>query len=222
MRKTGQYLPCELCGKIKYHGGDLLKKCKYHFCGRQHFYNWKFIQFQNKFPKEFMNDLYTNQQKTFRQISKIANINERTVHKLLTSYKISIRKGGEAIKPQWINNENRRLNTAIRFVNNVSKVYHPSKTEKDLIDFLKSHNIDFQFQVPIHRYILDFVLPKEKIDIELDGREHKHQPKLRITDSNRDKYLSDKGWKIIRIPVKDFEINPNIVLEKLTNIINRF
>lgn len=47
-------------------------------------------------------------------------------------------------------------------------------------------------------YLLDFALPDEKIDIEIDGSSHRSHV---ARDAERDKFLRSLGWKVIRIRV---------------------
>ena len=49
---------------------------------------------------------------TFRKICIKWNINTRTLMRLFTEYAFESRKGGEAIKTQWLNAENRKIKTS--------------------------------------------------------------------------------------------------------------
>lgn len=86
----------------KFHKFDLLVK---------HFESIN-IDFEEK-----LQTLYLDEFKTYRQLSKILNVNNRTVKKLLDYYNIPIRHGSEAIKSQWVNNEKRRMKQSDFFTN---------------------------------------------------------------------------------------------------------
>jgi HNH endonuclease len=59
--------------------------------------------------KEQMYQWYVVEQKSYRQIMKlIGTKSNRKIPKLLNKYDIPIRKGSDAVKTQWINNESRR------------------------------------------------------------------------------------------------------------------
>ena len=56
----------------------------------------------------------------------------------------------------------------------------------------------FKRQVPIGKYIVDFLCVDNKLIIELDGSQHLQQENVSY-DKERSEYLKGKGYKIIRI-----------------------
>lgn len=56
----------------------------------------------------------------------------------------------------------------------------------------------FKRQVPIGNYIVDFLCTDNKTVIELDGSEHL-QPTQKEYDTERERYLIKKGYRVIRI-----------------------
>lgn len=73
-----------------------------------------------------------------------------------------------------------------------------TKEERHLwYDFLKKLPFDVYRQKPIGRYIVDFYLPQKKTVIELDGSQH-YEDIGRITDLERDAFLSEYGLTVIR------------------------
>lgn len=56
----------------------------------------------------------------------------------------------------------------------------------------------FKRQVPIGKYIVDFLCVDNKLIIELDGSQHLQQENISY-DIERSEYLKSKGYKIIRI-----------------------
>lgn len=61
--------------------------------------------------KEQMHQWYAVEKKSYRQIMAITGIkSNRKIPKLLNEYGIEIRRGSEAVKTQWINNDARRKN----------------------------------------------------------------------------------------------------------------
>ena len=48
-------------------------------------------------------------------------------------------------------------------------------------------------------YLLDIAIPKQKIDIEVDGKKY-HQNKLK--DKHRDEFLRKNGWTVIRVDAR--------------------
>ena len=56
----------------------------------------------------------------------------------------------------------------------------------------------FYRQVPIGKYIVDFLCKDKRLIIELDGSGHLEE-KQEIYDKIRDEYLKSLGYKILRI-----------------------
>jgi very-short-patch-repair endonuclease len=48
----------------------------------------------------------------------------------------------------------------------------------------------------------DFVFPKLKLIIELDGSHHKKRKQL---DDIRDDYLTGRGWKVVRVTHREYQ-----------------
>lgn len=60
-------------------------------------------------PKEVLYQLYEVDRKSYREIMDILNINAaRAIKRWLIEYEIPIRTGGEAVKTQWENNDERK------------------------------------------------------------------------------------------------------------------
>ena len=85
-------------------------------------------------------------------------------------------------------------------------------------DFLKLLPFAVKRQKVIESFIVDFYIPKAKIVIELDERQHlmrEHHEK----DSERDKILSDLGIEVLRFSNEDvnkrFNTVCNLILDKL-------
>jgi len=82
------------------------------------------------------------------------------------------------------------------------------KNEEPVIHILESCGYeiekDFVRQHPIgERFVMDFAFVKEKIAIEVDGKEHNTNKQRRL-DKMRDSYLRSNEWVSIRI--KDEEL----------------
>lgn len=68
------------------------------------------------------------------------------------------------------------------------------------------NNIKFRRQVPIWKYIADFVALDKKLIVELDGSQHITTNKL--YDEKRTKFLNNSGYTVIRF--LDNEIFENL------------
>ena len=59
--------------------------------------------------------------------------------------------------------------------------------------------LKFRRQMPIGHYIADFACVQHKLIVECDGRPH-DDPDRRQRDAERDAWLREQGWLILRIP----------------------
>ena len=74
----------------------------------------------------------------------------------------------------------------------------PTESEQKLWLALRSGQLDVPFrrQVPIGHYIVDFVAPRAKLVVEVDGRCHEHR---RTADARRDRKLARLGYRVLRL-----------------------
>lgn len=82
-----------------------------------------------------------------------------------------------------------------------------NKYEKMFCAKLDFHNIKYIHQFPFHYggtfIIVDFIIESKKLIIEIDGISHKEKVD---DDIKRDKYLTEHGYRVIRILNKDVEL----------------
>jgi very-short-patch-repair endonuclease len=86
--------------------------------------------------------------------------------------------------------------------------------EKKLWRLLRSRqfaSIKFRRQVPIGRWVVDFVAFEQKIVVEADGGQHAEAAK----DLNRDTDLAARGFRVLRFWNHDILRNPEGVIEVL-------
>ena len=71
-------------------------------------------------------------------------------------------------------------------------------------------------------YYLDIALVdgESKLDVEVDGRQHKILPSQRAKDIVRDYRLKANGWSILRIEVADIIANTSNCIERVKNTWN--
>jgi very-short-patch-repair endonuclease len=75
--------------------------------------------------------------------------------------------------------------------------------------YIKAHRIDglgFRRQVPIGRYIVDFVCFSKSIIVELDGSSHDDEIS-QTKDSTRDAFLRSDGFTVLRFQNADVMAN---------------
>jgi very-short-patch-repair endonuclease len=57
--------------------------------------------------------------------------------------------------------------------------------------------VTFRRQVPIGRYIADFLAPAARLIVEVDGGYHQRR---RVADGRRDRDLNRLGYRVLRLP----------------------
>ena len=62
----------------------------------------------------------------------------------------------------------------------------------------KFHGLKFRRQVPIGRYVVDFLCVEKKLIIEIDGDAH-YEPGAKERDGAREAYLRTQGFGILRV-----------------------
>ena len=73
-------------------------------------------------------------------------------------------------------------------------------------DFLIRFPDEVKRQYVIGNYIVDFVILKKMIVIEIDGRQHL-TPEMKKSDAERDAYLESLGFKVLRYSNKSVREN---------------
>jgi len=98
------------------------------------------------------------------------------------------------------------------------RILYKTDIEKMMFEELAKHKIKTVFQYPIrckYGYIIDFAIPEQKIIIECDG-EHWHK-KGNTHDRNRDGYLKNLGWKVLRFRGNEIKNNIDDCIERIKN-----
>lgn len=86
--------------------------------------------------------------------------------------------------------------------------------EKKLWRLLRSRQLDavkFRRQAPIGAYIVDFVCHEKRLVVEVDGGQHADSAK----DLERDQWLKNAGYRVLRYWNNDVLKNPGGVLESI-------
>jgi very-short-patch-repair endonuclease len=72
----------------------------------------------------------------------------------------------------------------------------------------------FRRQAPIGPYVVDFFCPAKRLIIELDGGHHNEDATAK-RDSERQAWLEQQGYKVIRFWNSDVTGNLNAVMERI-------
>lgn len=98
-----------------------------------------------------------------------------------------------------------------------------TKQEVILWQYIRNKQIEdakFRRQVPINKYICDFVCFEKKIIIEIDGGQHNFD-KQHEKDLARDDFFTSQGFKILRFWNNDIENNIEGVIQKIIDTIKQ-
>lgn len=89
-----------------------------------------------------------------------------------------------------------------------------SRPEKITKNILEKEGLLFEREFKVGKYFIDFVLPN-KIALEIDGKQHNYKER-KEKDLEKDKFLLEQGWKIIRIPWNDNQNMEEKIIGELT------
>lgn len=87
--------------------------------------------------------------------------------------------------------------------------------EQQLWKLLRKHQLNghrFRRQMPIGRYIADFVCLEARLVIELDGHHHANQQDY---DKERDNWMQQQQFTVLRFWNDEIMHNPEYVLEQI-------
>ena len=70
----------------------------------------------------------------------------------------------------------------------------------------------FRRQVPVGRFIADFVAPSVKLIVEVDGEYHAAR---RVAHARRDRVLARMGYRVLRLEVSLLEQQPEVAVARI-------
>jgi very-short-patch-repair endonuclease len=83
---------------------------------------------------------------------------------------------------------------------------------------LRRPDLGFRRQVPIGRYIVDFVHLRARLIIELDGGWHDF-PEAQLHDALRDEWLTKQGYRVLRFRNQQALDDPFLVVEAIRTLL---
>src|ERR1044072_9621961 len=93
--------------------------------------------------------------------------------------------------------------------------------ERRLGYLLRAHRFSgykFKRQVPIGRYVVDFVCFDRNVIVEADGGQHADNP----ADRSRDEWLQGQGFRVLRFWNNDVLRNTQAVMEVVFNALESY
>jgi very-short-patch-repair endonuclease len=94
-----------------------------------------------------------------------------------------------------------------------------TRAETLLWRYIKARRIDgllFRRQVPMHKYIADFVCHSHMLIVELDGESHDFESRIQH-DVERDAWFVAQGYKVVRFTNEDILTNLGGVIDAIRN-----
>jgi very-short-patch-repair endonuclease len=90
----------------------------------------------------------------------------------------------------------------------------PTSSENALWRMLRAQQLGVRFrrQVPLGRYIADFVAPSARLAVEVDGGYHNGRAHL---DARRDRALSRLGYRVLRLSAELVLERPQVALARV-------
>ena len=83
---------------------------------------------------------------------------------------------------------------------------HFTNIEEKVKDYLDKKCVDYIFQLPTRTgFVIDFVILKQKIAIEVDGTHWHSSKEAKKRDRFKDYMLRREGWKVIRIKEEEID-----------------
>jgi very-short-patch-repair endonuclease len=90
----------------------------------------------------------------------------------------------------------------------------PTYAEQKLWKALRQTDLHFRRQAPFGPYIVDFVCHSERLILEVDGGVHAI-PAVAARDAEREAWLTDRGYRVIRVSSSEAASNPYVVTERI-------
>jgi len=105
--------------------------------------------------------------------------------------------------------------------NKVGQFSYESPAEEVVGEILSSFGFSFFTQIEKGPYRLDFVITTlfgNKINLEVDGRQHYGSEQV-AKDEIRDRYISDLGYKVVRVSAKDVHTRKESLKKRLSQLV---
>lgn len=95
-----------------------------------------------------------------------------------------------------------------------------SYPEQFFMNVLNNNNISYQHNKLVGKYFIDFAITEKMIALEIDGKQHQYEDRKK-SDALKDKYLTNCGWTVYRIPWKSInnDTGKKYIKEKIDNFL---
>jgi len=172
---------------------------------------------------------------TFKEISLKYGVSNASIDKARKRGEIITKNKSEAMKISCKKHPRKHSEETKKKISNIRKQYivdHPDEApyllnhyshgesypEKYFADVFEKEKIKLDRYYRIGTYQLDFADVNKKIDIEVDGSQHRYDPRIVTHDIKRNNFMSSIGWRVFRVywpeyQKKNLEEREKVVLE---------
>lgn len=181
--------------------------------------------------------IYYDNNHTWSDIIKEFKIANNTINRAIRKGELKLRtksdanKLGHIKKPRKLTEETKKKISESRkkylkenpdkvpyLLNHSQKESYP---EKYFQTILKKSGLKYKRFLQISYYNIDFAFIDKGIDLEIDGDQHIVDQKVVKSNIERDKFLTNNGWKIIRILWSDYKrLKDEQKTEFIDNLLN--
>jgi very-short-patch-repair endonuclease len=77
--------------------------------------------------------------------------------------------------------------------------------------------VSFRRQVPLGHYIVDFLAPRERLVVEVDGGYHAERG---AADGRRERWLEKRGYRVLRLPASTVLQEPVVAVQSIAEALS--
>jgi very-short-patch-repair endonuclease len=188
-------------------------------------------------------DYITNQMNNSisqKQIAKNMGIEYRTLMKFMREYNIKSFTRHEAVKLQWVNNQERKARASARIKNwmtanpdqsrssrlkaniKLQSTKDPTSIERAMMNALNSAGITYQFQYIVNdKFACDFRIMNTNIIIECDGDYWHSKESQKTKDRSKNRYLETCGYRVLRFSETQIKTNVHSCIQLILDVMHQ-
>jgi very-short-patch-repair endonuclease len=95
-----------------------------------------------------------------------------------------------------------------------------SKAGGEFVEFLASHGLVGDTEVPIGHFVVDLVLPG-RVAVEFDGDYWHDKPRTKAKDERKDAFLAGAGYRVIHVRQRAYDADRNAVLRHIASVVTQ-
>lgn len=111
----------------------------------------------------------------------------------------------ELAKARWASRSKERRREILEPAFSVAGLTRPTSIERTTMVILDTLGVEYKPQHLIGRYVVDFYVPSRNLVIECDGSYWHSLPGASEKDAQRDAWMIDKGYTVLRLPEREIQ-----------------